>query len=57
VRSILIVYTTLRGNTGKMVEPVAEGICSEGVEALPMLVEDVTMAGMAGTSGAPGNRA
>ena len=25
---ILIIYTTLRGNTGKMVEPVAEGVRS-----------------------------
>jgi len=49
--SILIVYTTLRGNTGKMVEPVAEGIRSEGVEARPMLVEDVTMADMTAADG------
>ena len=30
---ILIIYTTLRGKTGTMVEPVAEGMRAEGVEA------------------------
>ncbi|MFN8556118.1 MAG: hypothetical protein U0531_01765 [Dehalococcoidia bacterium] len=41
---ILIVYTTLRGNTGKMVEPVAAGIRAEGVDARVLPVEAVTMA-------------
>lgn len=40
---ILIVYTTLRGNTGKMVEPVAEGIRAEGVEARSMQAQDVAI--------------
>lgn len=48
---ILIIYTTLRGNTGKMVEPVAEGIRAEGVEAKPMPVETVTMADMRAAEG------
>ncbi len=48
---ILIVYTTLRGNTGRMVESVAEGIRSEGVEARIMAVDDVTMAGMTAADG------
>src|SRR4051812_50070875 len=41
---IVVVYTTLRGNTGKLVEPVAEGIRGEGVEARVLAVGDVTMA-------------
>ncbi len=49
--SILIIFTTVRGNTGKMVEPVAEGIRSEGVEALAMPVEQVTMADMVAADG------
>jgi NAD(P)H dehydrogenase (quinone) len=48
---ILIVYTTLRGNTGKMVEPIAEGIRTEGVEARVMPVEDVTMADLTAADG------
>jgi NAD(P)H dehydrogenase (quinone) len=48
---ILIVYTTLRGNTGRMVEPVAEGIRSEGVEARIMPAEEVTMADMTAADG------
>jgi NAD(P)H dehydrogenase (quinone) len=48
---ILIVYTTLRGNTGKMVEPVAEGIRAEGVEARTLPVEDVTMADLRAADG------
>lgn len=48
---ILIIYTTLRGNTGKMVEPIADGIRSEGVEARVMPVEEVTMADMTAADG------
>lgn len=48
---ILIIYTTLRGNTGKMVEPVAEGIRSEGVDARILPVEEVTMADMVAADG------
>jgi NAD(P)H dehydrogenase (quinone) len=48
---ILIVYTTLRGNTGRMVEPVAEGIRAEGVEARIMAVDDVTMADLTAADG------
>jgi NAD(P)H dehydrogenase (quinone) len=48
---ILIVYTTLRGNTGKMVEPVAEGVRSEGVDARILAVEDVTMPDLVATDG------
>ena len=48
---IVIVYTTLRGNTGKMVEPVAEGIRSEGVEARVLAVDDVTMADLIAADG------
>ncbi|MGD9893261.1 MAG: flavodoxin family protein [Dehalococcoidia bacterium] len=48
---ILIVYTTLRGNTGRMVEPVAEGIRAEGVEARIMTVDEVTMADLAAADG------
>jgi len=48
---ILIIYTTLRGNTGRMVEPVAEGIRAEGVEAKVMQAEDVTIADLTATDG------
>jgi NAD(P)H dehydrogenase (quinone) len=48
---ILIIYTTLHGNTGKMVEPVAQGIVSEGVEARVAQVEHVTMADMTAANG------
>jgi NAD(P)H dehydrogenase (quinone) len=48
---ILIVYTTLRGNTGRMAEPVAEGIRAEGVEARIMAVDDVTMADLTAADG------
>jgi NAD(P)H dehydrogenase (quinone) len=48
---ILIIYTTLRGNTGKMVGPVAEGIRGEGVEAQVLPVEQVTMADLRGVEG------
>jgi NAD(P)H dehydrogenase (quinone) len=48
---ILIIYTTLRGNTGKMVEPVAEGVRSEGVEARVLPVEQVAMADMRAAQG------
>lgn len=48
---ILIVYTTLRGNTGKMVEPVAEGIRAEGVEARTMEAQDVTIADLRAADG------
>ena len=48
---ILIIYTTLRGKTGTMVEPVAEGIRTEGVEARIMQVEQVTMADMTAADG------
>src|SRR5439155_1705756 len=43
---ILIIYTTLRGKTGTMVEPVAEGMRAEGVEARILPVEQVTMVDM-----------
>jgi NAD(P)H dehydrogenase (quinone) len=48
---ILIIYTTLRGNTGKMVEPVAEGIRSEGVEARVIQADEVTLADMTAADG------
>ena len=48
---ILVIYTTLRGNTGKMVEPVAEGIRAEGVEARVLPVEDVTIADLTAADG------
>lgn len=48
---ILIVYTTLRGNTGKMVEPVAEGIRAEGVEARTLEADAATMADMVAADG------
>src|SRR2546425_10525443 len=48
---ILIIYTTLRGKTGTMVEPVAAGIRAEAVEARIMQVEQVTMAAMTATDG------
>jgi NAD(P)H dehydrogenase (quinone) len=48
---ILIIYTTLRGNTGKMVEPVAEGVRSENVEARVLPVEQVSMADMRAAHG------
>ena len=48
---ILIIYTTLRGKTGTMVEPVAEGMRAEGVEARIMQVEQVTMADMTAADG------
>ena len=48
---ILVIYTTLRGNTGKMVEPVAEGIRGAGVEARILPVEQVTMADMTAADG------
>ena len=48
---ILIIYTTLRGKTGTMVEPVAEGIRTEGVEARILQVEQVTMADMTAADG------
>ena len=48
---ILIIYTTLRGKTGTMVEPVAEGIRAEGVEARVLQVEQVTMADMTAAAG------
>jgi NAD(P)H dehydrogenase (quinone) len=48
---ILIVYTTLRGNTGKMVEPVAEGIRGEGVEVKVLQADDVTLEDMTAADG------
>src|SRR6266849_1261129 len=48
---ILIIYTTLRGNTGKMVEPVADGVRDEGVEARVMPVDDVTFLDMTDADG------
>jgi len=48
---ILIIYTTLRGKTGTMVEPVAEGIRAEGVEARILPVEQVTMVDMTAADG------
>src|SRR5438093_2981705 len=48
---ILIIYTTLRGKTGTMVEPVAEGIRAEGVEARILPVEQVTMVDMTAGDG------
>src|SRR5690348_6128745 len=49
--SILVIYTTLRGNTGKMVEPVAEGVRSEGVDARVLPVEEVALADMTAAGG------
>jgi len=48
---ILVIHTTLRGNTGKLVQPVQEGIESEGVEARALPVEQVTMADMTAADG------
>jgi NAD(P)H dehydrogenase (quinone) len=51
VTEIVIVYTTLRGNTGKMVEPVAEGIRAAGAQARSLPVEAVTFADLSGADG------
>jgi NAD(P)H dehydrogenase (quinone) len=51
VPSIVVIYTTLRGNTGKMVEPVADGIRSEGVEARVLPVETATMVDLLAADG------
>jgi len=48
---ILIIYTTLRGNTGKMVEPVAAGVRAEAVEARVLPVEQVTFADLRAADG------
>ena len=48
---ILIVYTTLRGNTGKMVEPIAEGVRSEDVDARVLPVDEVTMGDLVAAHG------
>lgn len=48
---ILVIYTTLHGNTGKMVEPVAEGIRGGGVEARILPAEQATMADMTAADG------
>ena len=48
---ILIIYTTLNGRTGEMVDPICEGIRSEGVSALPRSVGDVTWEEMQATDG------
>jgi NAD(P)H dehydrogenase (quinone) len=48
---ILIIYTTLRGNTGKMVEPVAEGIRSAGMDVKTLEADQVTMADMIAADG------
>ncbi len=48
---ILVVYTTLRGNTGRMVEPVLEGIREGGVAARALPVEQVTMADLRAADG------
>lgn len=48
---ILIVYATLSGNTGKMVEPVLEGIRGAGVDARALAAADVTMADLVAADG------
>lgn len=48
---ILVIYTSLRGNTGAMVEPVLEGIRSEGVGARSLRVEEVTHADLTSADG------
>ena len=39
---ILIIYTTMQGRTGEMVEPICDGIRDEGVEALTRSVDVAT---------------
>jgi len=48
---LLVLYTTLRGNTGKLVQPVLDGIRDEGLEARALPVEQVTMADMTAAAG------
>jgi NAD(P)H dehydrogenase (quinone) len=48
---ILVIYTTLRGNTGKLVEPVCEGIRAEGIEAVAKEASDVTLDDLLGAAG------
>lgn len=48
---MLIIYTTLRGNTGKMVEPVAEGIRAGGVDVKIMQAGDVTITDLVAADG------
>ena len=48
---ILIVYTTLHGNTGKMVEPVAEGIRAESVDVRTLQAEQVTIEDLRAATG------
>ena len=42
MQHILVIYTTFRGRTGQMVEPICEGIHQAGMEAVSRSVEDVT---------------
>lgn len=48
---ILIIHTTLRGRTGQMVAPVAEGIAAQGVAVLKRPVEAVTWEEMLAADG------
>ena len=48
---ILVVYASLSGNTGKMVEPVLEGVRSAGVEARALAAADTTMADLIAADG------
>lgn len=48
---IVVIYTTLRGKTGTMVEPIATGIRAEGVDARVLAVEDVSMADLRAADG------
>lgn len=48
---ILVIYITLRGNTGKMAPSVVEGIESEGVEARVLPADEVTIADLTAADG------
>lgn len=48
---ILVVYATLHGNTGKMVEPVLEGVRGAGVEARALSASETTMADLVAADG------
>ena len=49
--SILVIFTTLRGNTGAMVQPIVDGIESEGVAARVLPVEEVALADLVAADG------
>ncbi len=48
---LLIIYTTMRGRTGEMIEPICEGIRDEGVDVTTRSVEAVTWEEMLAADG------